>query len=289
MLSSAKNRKCFCYCCWMIHCIRQLQVFTSLNNLTPSFALTTLSLLMEDFLIKNLILQYTELTQTQRALNGRFKVGQCLPGGVQHLRRLNPENEALFILLNKFAISMSTPWMKISELVAWVLWYIQSSCTGQLYLFTSRFYLIILTVSAQWLSLILQSLHVMSQKNNEFLFRSLQRGRQGGSAVKTFAFVVTPTLFPFQKRKKKTKEKRNLFSLIPNLQQIIPCHTSHSPTLGPGLQRLSWKAPQVLNAGSRIHSVHLNYTVALTDALREPREEGCSSTVWMSHVLPPVA
>lgn len=98
-------------------------------------------------------------------------------------------------------------------------------------------------------------------------------GDRVGQQSKLFASVVTPTLFPFQKRKKKTKEKWNLFSLIPNLQQIIPCHTSHNPTLGPGLQGPSWKAPQVLNADWRIHSVHLNYTAALTDALEEPKEE----------------
>jgi len=93
----------------------------------------------------------------------------------------------------------------------------------------------------------------------------------------SFASVVTATLFPFQKSKKKTKEKWNLFSLIPNLQQIISCHTSHNPTSGPGLQGTGWKSPQVLNASWRIHSAHLNYAAALTDALEELSEED-----WLS-------
>lgn len=114
----------------------------------------------------------------------------------------------------------------------------------------------------------------MSQNNNERLFVFLQRGRWWGAAVKTplLPLSLQHTCLS-KKRKKKTKEKWNLFSLILNVQQIIPCHTSHNPTLGPGLKGVSWKPPQVLSAGWRIHSEHLNYTDALTDALEEPREE----------------
>lgn len=36
-----------------------------------------------------------------------------------------------------------------------------------------------------------------------------------------------------------------------NLQQIHPLYSSHEPTLGPELQEMIWKTPQVLNAGWR--------------------------------------
>lgn len=61
-----------------------------------------------------------------------------------------------------------------------------------------------------------------------------------GSA-KLFCFCCHSNVPSFLKRREKPT----------NLQQIHLWHSSHEPTLGPELQGLIWKTPEVLNAGWR--------------------------------------
>lgn len=109
-----------------------------------------------------------------------------------------------------------------------------------------------------------------------------------GQQSNLFCFCCHFNSFCLSERKEKTT----------NLQQIIPCHTSHNPHLGPGLKGLSGKAPQVLHAGwrdpLRASKLRCSSGAPPADALEEPRGklgklEACSSTVWMSQVLSPVA
>lgn len=142
--------------------------------------------------------------------------------------------------------------------LSWYLQYYDTYNLWQLFLFRSRFYLIPLTVSAQWLNLILQSLHVVSQNKNELLFAILTMWEMGAQQSKLFCFCCHYHSFLSKKGARLESSTSTHWKLedTSSASELHCCSDWHS------------------GGARRGRLVHL---------------AACRSTLWMSHVLSPLA